>query len=276
MATATPTRNLGKTGFVKEFLHDNPQANTKAVNEAWKAAGFEGTIGQTLVTRIRSELGLTGNIRKGPGKMVQAEAAAEPAATSKKRGRPKGATKVRRGRTKQSSAEANGTAAVLGSSGKRTASSGTQAMTTGRGRGGNQGKTAFVTKYLRRNLRATDDEIIEAWTAARNEGGISGSLIYKIRAKQGLTRKSGPKGRGAGKKGRAESSPRAMGADRTAEPVAGTPKPLDRRTNRGRIIEEVEGDIDRLIFKLIAVGGMEAIEDELRKVRRLLYRSYSG
>jgi hypothetical protein len=55
--------------------------------------------------------------------------------------------------------------------------------------------------------------------------------------------------------------------------VAGTPKPLDRRTNRGRIIEEVESDIDRLIFKLIAVGGMETIEDELRKVRRLLYRS---
>ena len=38
---------------------------------------------------------------------------------------------------------------------------------------------------------------------------------------------------------------------------------------------EIEGDIDRLIFKLIAVGGMETIEDELRKVRRLLYRSYS-
>jgi hypothetical protein len=57
--------------------------------------------------------------------------------------------------------------------------------------------------------------------------------------------------------------------------VAGTPKPPDRRTNRGRNIEEVEGDIDRLIFKLIALGGMEEIEDELRKVRRLLYRSYS-
>jgi hypothetical protein len=36
---------------------------------------------------------------------------------------------------------------------------------------------------------------------------------------------------------------------------------------------EIERDIDRLIFKLMNVGGMEDIEGELRKVRRLLYRS---
>ena len=38
--TATPTP--GKTSFVKEFLHDNPDGTTKTVNEAWQAAGFEG------------------------------------------------------------------------------------------------------------------------------------------------------------------------------------------------------------------------------------------
>ena len=27
-------------GFVKEFLNVHPQANTRAVNEAWGAAGF--------------------------------------------------------------------------------------------------------------------------------------------------------------------------------------------------------------------------------------------
>jgi hypothetical protein len=62
---------------------------------------------------------------------------------------------------------------------------------------------------------------------------------------------------------------------RTAEPGGGTLKPLDGRTSRGRIMAEIEGDIDRLIFKLIALGGMETIEDELRKVRRLLFRSDS-
>jgi hypothetical protein len=236
MATATTTRNLGKTGFVKEVLNDNPQANTKAVNEAWRAAGFEGTIGPTLVTKMRSRLGLTGNSRKGPGKKAEAEAAPRP--TGKKRGRRKRAT--------------------------------------GPGRGGNQGKTAFVIEHLRRNPNATDDEINEAWASAGNEGHISGSLLYKLRAKEGLTRRRGARGRGVEKRGRARSSSMGTRVGRTAEPAVGTPVPLDGRTSRGRSIAEVESDIDRLIFKLIAVGGMETIEDELRKVRRLLYRNYSG
>src|SRR5262245_17314291 len=210
----TMTRSLGKTGFVKEVLNDNPQATTKAVNEAWKAAGFEGTIGPTLVTKMRSEMGLTGNIRKRTGKTS--------ATIIKKRRRRKGAT----------------------------------------GRGGNQGKTAFVTKHLRSDPGASDEAINEAWAAAGNEGGISGSLLYKIRAKRGLTGKK--KGRGAGKKRR---------AGRTLAPVIETAKPVNGRTGRGRVLAEVEQDIDRLIFKLMGAGGMEEMEEELRKVRRLLYRS---
>jgi hypothetical protein len=49
-----------------------------------------------------------------------------------------------------------------------------------------------------------------------------------------------------------------------------------RSASRDKALDEIEGDIDRLIFKLMGVGGMEEIEHELRKVRRLLYRSYSG
>src|SRR5208337_5314328 len=51
-ATATP----GKTIFVKDFLNANPQANTKTVNEAWQAAGFDGTISPTLVNKTRVKL----------------------------------------------------------------------------------------------------------------------------------------------------------------------------------------------------------------------------
>ena len=47
--TATP----GKTSFVKEFLNDHPDGTTKTVNEAWQAAGFEGTISPTLVNKTR-------------------------------------------------------------------------------------------------------------------------------------------------------------------------------------------------------------------------------
>jgi hypothetical protein len=51
---------------------------------------------------------------------------------------------------------------------------------------------------------------------------------------------------------------------------------LPRPAGRDKALDEIEGDLDRLIFKLIALGGMEQIEDELRKVRRLLYHRYSG
>ena len=46
-------RTPGKTSFVKEFLNDHPQGTTKTVNEAWQAAGFEGTISPTLVNKTR-------------------------------------------------------------------------------------------------------------------------------------------------------------------------------------------------------------------------------
>ncbi len=53
----------GKKMFVKEFLNDHPQGNFAAVNEAWQAAGFDGTISKAVVDRVRAALGLTGNLR---------------------------------------------------------------------------------------------------------------------------------------------------------------------------------------------------------------------
>ena len=46
--------------FVKEFLNDHPQGNFSAVNQAWQAAGFDGTISKTLVDKMRASLGLRG------------------------------------------------------------------------------------------------------------------------------------------------------------------------------------------------------------------------
>lgn len=259
---------VNKSAFVRDFITQNPEANRRAVEEAWLAAGHDGVISSALMSGLRAKMGLTGNVQNQP------EAASTSAPATKKSSKSKGATVgSRAGEPKKSSAESNGTAA-LQSRGEPTADS--EDKPTASSRGGNQGKTAFVTERLRQNTQATDDEITETWAAAGNEGGISGSLIYKIRAKEGLTGRRRAKVRGAGKKGRAKPSSEGTRVDRTAEPVAGTPKLLDRRPNRGRIIEEVEGDIDRLIFKPMGVGDMEPIEDELRKVRRLLYRSYSG
>jgi hypothetical protein len=82
---AAATKNLGKTSFVKEVLFDNPQANPTAVNEAWTAAGMDGTISSTLVNKMRAELGLTGNLRAQPGK-AKAVASSKSANRAKKHG----------------------------------------------------------------------------------------------------------------------------------------------------------------------------------------------
>jgi len=83
---STSTRNLGKTSFVKEVLFDDPYANAEAVNQAWITAGMDGTISPTLVNKMRSELGLTGNLRSRRTK-TEAVATQKPAYTGKKRGR---------------------------------------------------------------------------------------------------------------------------------------------------------------------------------------------
>jgi hypothetical protein len=79
------TKSLGKTSFVKEILFDNPQANPTAVNEAWTAAGMEGTISPTLVNKMRSELGLSGNLRVAPDQ-TKGVATSKPASRDKKSG----------------------------------------------------------------------------------------------------------------------------------------------------------------------------------------------
>ena len=36
-------------------------------------------------------------------------------------------------------------------------------------------------------------------------------------------------------------------------------------------LNELEADIDRLVFKVMGIGDLPEIEDSLRQVRRLLY-----
>ncbi len=59
------TRTQGKSMFVKEWLYDHPQATTEAVNVAWRDAGYAGTISPSLVSNVRSGMGLAGNTGRG-------------------------------------------------------------------------------------------------------------------------------------------------------------------------------------------------------------------
>ena len=52
-----------KTAFITAHLGENPTANPKSVKEAWAKAGHSGTVSPTLVSKLRRDLGLTGNFR---------------------------------------------------------------------------------------------------------------------------------------------------------------------------------------------------------------------
>jgi hypothetical protein len=60
---ATATRSGVRSAFVREVLKKDPRANAAAVNEAWRAAGMPGQISAGLVNHLRSQLGLSGNLR---------------------------------------------------------------------------------------------------------------------------------------------------------------------------------------------------------------------
>jgi hypothetical protein len=168
MATVT-ARTVGKTEFVKEVLRKNPRANPTTVNEEWKSAGHDGTISATLVNKLRSSLGLAGNLRS----------------TSKTKARPRSTDK-------------------LPYSGKKS----------GRKPKSNSNKSILLSAS-RSNGKKTDQRAMQSGLHSK-VSGHHGSL------------------------------------------------------------EELEGDIDRLLFKVMGLGGLPAIEESLRQTRRLLYRGFSG
>jgi hypothetical protein len=156
------------------------------------------------------------------------------------------------------------------------------------GRGVNQGKTTFVEDQLRQNGKVKLESINEAWSAAGNVGSISPSLVQKVRARFRLTRKKrGPAGgskseeaTGAspesrprrGRPRKAESAPRSNGRD--ASPVSASEASAVHAGDRDRVLDEVEGGIDELIFTLKAAGGLPEVEAALRAARRILSRSH--
>ena len=76
----------GKSAFVGDVLTKDRQANTEAVNRAWTKAGHGGTISESLVNKIRSRMGLTGQQRPGARVPESAGSAEPPAAPAPRRG----------------------------------------------------------------------------------------------------------------------------------------------------------------------------------------------
>jgi hypothetical protein len=252
MATS-PLINQGKTAFVEEYLKGHRDANLEAVKRAWTAAGNEGTVSESLVSTVRRELGLTGKKGASVGDAV-------PAAKGKAKPSPKG--------TKPKVAKAEEVPSPM------------KAV----------GKTAFIREQLRRDANLTVKELVRAWAEAGNEGTLSDNLVYKTRADLGIKGirttpesvkkvvppESSPKG------SKSESSPEVIEPSEPQSNGRQAPHLFTPSTatspdaERGRVLVEVEREIDELIYRIRQLGGLPEVQEALRAARRLLVRSHEG
>ena len=146
----------------------------------------------------------------------------------------------------------------------------------------NAGKTSFVKEVLYDDPYANPAAVNAAWTAAGMDGTISGALVNKTRALLGLT--GNLRSKPAKTKAVANQKPAYTGKKRgrkarqtTSEPSNGMTRveTRGRRSARSESLAELEAEIDRLLFKVMGIGGLSEIEAGLRETRRRLYASFA-
>jgi hypothetical protein len=130
-----------------------------------------------------------------------------------------------------------------------------------------------LKEFLHDNPQGNVKAVNEAWTAAGFDGTISEALVYKARASLGLTGNLHGKTK---KEAKTTSTGKKLGRPRKETTAAGKGQPRGRKSNRSLALNELEADIDRLIFKVMGIGDLTQIEDSLRQARRLLYVSANG
>ena len=260
MATG-PGVHRGKTAFVENFLTIDPEAAFAAVNRAWKSAGNDDSVSESLVSKTRSRLKKTGEkgADRGKGRANAGPAAKGKAKSSSKRTEGEGASKAEEA----------------------------PSQPEGRERGTGPVKSAFAEEVLGREPKANVAAINRAWAAAGHEGKISDSIIYKAKRDLSLTgRPSSIESASAGvSEPEASEAGTAVGTGGQAEqqsrgpetPTASAPRrEANASGDLGRVVDEVEAGIDDLMFMLKVNGGMPEVEAALRAARRLLTRSHGA
>jgi hypothetical protein len=150
--------------------------------------------------------------------------------------------------------------------------------------GTNQGKLEFLKQILHKDKEANVRTVNQAWHEAGREGRISESYVGKVRARLGLTKartRSSTKSSAASSvksSGRAPARaahasgaprPRGNGSIAAAKPAPAT-APKAAAPGRSRALESLEGDLDRLLFSVMDLGGLPEVEHLIRRTRRLV------
>ena len=159
-----------------------------------------------------------------------------------------------------------------------------------------KGKTEFVREVLAKNPLANTTAVNNAWMSNGQTGSISATLVNKQRAALGLAgnlraknkpkpdsspvnqarysdKKRGRKPKGTVSEIGLHTGPHSNGR-RTDQPAVKL-ELRGKASGRHESLEELEADIDRLLFKVMGLGGLSAIEESLRQTRRLLYGGFS-
>ena len=155
--------------------------------------------------------------------------------------------------------------------------------------GKRQNRSAFFRDLFHKNPEVKGSEATEAWQKAGNEGEISESLFYNIKASVAKSSgggtgeaeeatskskpKSAPKASPVKRVGRPPSVPRSESDSTTVPP---SPVSKSKTGERERVLDKVEDGIDDLIVELKQLGGMDDALESLRKVRRVVVRSHEG
>ena len=141
-------------------------------------------------------------------------------------------------------------------------------------------KSTFLEEWLKNHPDSRENEVAEAWKSAGNSGTISPSLFYKIKSDLGLNvrrnRKSTKRARDAKHVGTLAKGRGVKARPRAEAAVTVVHAELTSRRSTARTLVELEADLDRLIFQLMGVGGMEEVERLLRQARRVLVRSHEN
>ena len=136
--------------------------------------------------------------------------------------------------------------------------------------GKRQSKTAFLMEQLQKNPNVTVKEAADAWKAAGNEGTIISSIFYYAKSvfnkrTAGATATPSQKSQTKASKGSKTKTTKTQSSvqDTPPEPKTQGPAP-------SQVLDEVEGGIDDLIFRLKEVGGVPDVEAVLRQARRMI------
>jgi hypothetical protein len=134
-----------------------------------------------------------------------------------------------------------------------------------------QDKTGFVRKFLSANTQGNVKAVNESWTAAGFEGTISPTVVNTVRASLGLTGNF----RANTRKSKTAATGKKRGEPRKKTNASVGVQPRANESALTVKLNDLEADIDRLIFRAMAIGDLTEFEATLRQARRLLYGALS-